>query len=174
MMSRELGDACILHYTWGPEIYNSRDEKVWEFDKRSYAGGQYAPGPRELVKLNHTPKWEPGLRLQSFFSEANQVTESGLALMQLLVDTFNAGVESLPTLPKGYTSLAEAQKAALPTEEARQLAQKVQAEIAAAEAAKQKGGQGRRSLAGAGGASGREEEMRDGGWWAMRQHLPRR
>lgn len=141
--NRELGDACILHYTWGPEVYNARGDKVWEFDKRSYAGGQYAPGPRELYKLNNTPRWEKGFHLQSFFSEANEVTESGLGLIQLLVDTFNAAVETLPTLPKGYTSLEEAQRAAMASEASKRMAEQVQAEIAREEEARKRG-QGRR------------------------------
>lgn len=105
-----------------------------QFDKRSYAGGQYAPGPRELIKLNMTPPYAPGMHLQSFFSEGNVVTENGLGLMRLLVETFNGAVDTLSVLPKGWTDLEAAKKAALPSEEAKKLADKVQAEIAREEA----------------------------------------
>ena len=104
-----LGDAAILHYTWGPII--SRDGvKLWEFDKRTYAGGQGAPGPVKLEKLPPPPAWTVGMRLQ-----ANEtVTPSGLALMALLVQTFNAAVESLPELPMGWTTREAAAEAARP------------------------------------------------------------
>jgi hypothetical protein len=36
-----LGNAFILHYTWGPEIFDKDDKKLWMFDKRAYGGGQY-------------------------------------------------------------------------------------------------------------------------------------
>jgi hypothetical protein len=50
-----------------------------------------------LKKLDMPPPWQPGMRLQ-----ANEtVTPDGLRLMALLVETFNAAVESLPLLPKG-------------------------------------------------------------------------
>lgn len=104
-----LGDAVILHYTWGP-IISVDGTVVWQFDKRSYAGGQGAPGPVKLERLPPTPPWRPGMRLQ-----ANEtVTRDGLALMALLVDTFNAAVDSLPELPEGFTSLEAAREAARP------------------------------------------------------------
>jgi hypothetical protein len=104
-----LGDAAILHYTWGPIV--SRDGTVlWSFDKRSYAGGQGAAGPVKLERLAIPPEWTPGMRLQ-----ANEtVTPSGMALMALLVDTFNAAVDSLPELPAGWATREEAAAAARP------------------------------------------------------------
>jgi hypothetical protein len=35
-----------------------------QFDKRTYCGGQYAPGPRRLERLPEPPVWEEGLHLQ--------------------------------------------------------------------------------------------------------------
>ena len=82
---RSLGLASILHYTWGPVVHNKSGAVVWEvraaalpshghclkharrgtqFDKRSYCGGQYAPGPRRLVRIPEPPVWEEGLHLQ--------------------------------------------------------------------------------------------------------------
>jgi hypothetical protein len=104
-----LGEAALLHYTWGP-IVSVAGKVLWQFDKRSYGGGQGAPGPVRLVKLDQPPPWREGMRLQ-----ANEtVTPDGLALMALLVDTFNAAVDSLTELPKGWTSLEAAQEAARP------------------------------------------------------------
>jgi hypothetical protein len=104
-----LGEAALLHYTWGPIV--SKDGVVlWSFDKRSYGGGQGAAGPVRLEKLKPTPEWQPGMRLQ-----ANEtVTQDGMALMSLLVDTFNAAVDSLPELPKGFSTREAAAEAARP------------------------------------------------------------
>ena len=61
-----------------------------------------------LQKLATPPAWQPGMRLQ-----ANEtVTPDGLRLMALLVEVFNAAVETLPLLPKGYTDRATAVAAA--------------------------------------------------------------
>jgi hypothetical protein len=35
-----------------------------QFDKRTYCGGQYAPGPRKLERVPEPPQWVEGLRLQ--------------------------------------------------------------------------------------------------------------
>jgi len=96
-----LGQAAILHYTWGPivSLWNGtvNGKVLWQFDKRTYQGGQGAEGPVVLKKLEMPPPWQPGMRLQ-----ANEtVTPDGLRLMALLVETFNAAVDSLPLLPKG-------------------------------------------------------------------------
>lgn len=128
----ELGDACILHYTWGPVIYNGTgfepSNLVWEFDKRTYTGGQYAPGPRALERIPEPPAWDPaaGLHLQKFFSNGAPVTPSGLELMRLFVHTFNAAVDSLPLLPAGWTDHAAAAAAALPSKASQELADRVQ------------------------------------------------
>jgi hypothetical protein len=104
-----LGDAAILHYTWGP-IVSHEGKVVWSFDKRSYGGGQGAEGPVRLQRLAVPPPWAPGMRLQ-----ANEtVTPSGMALMALLVDIFNSAVDALPELPVGWKSRAEAAEAARP------------------------------------------------------------
>ena len=104
-----LGLASILHYTWGP-IININGTVLWKFDKREYGGGQGSEGPVPLTKLPEPPKWQPGMRLQ-----ANEtVTPDGLDLMRLLVLTFNEAVDSLPLLPKGYTTREAAVQAARP------------------------------------------------------------
>jgi hydroxyproline O-arabinosyltransferase len=140
----ELGKAALLHYTWGPVIYNSSDALIWEFDKRSYCGGQYAIGPRLLEKIPEPPAWQQGLHLQSFFAIGNAITPSGLELMRLFVHTFNQAVEALPELPKGWSDRAAAEAAAKPSPESQVLADKVQAEIAAREEEKKKTQQGRK------------------------------
>ena len=105
--------AFLLHYTWGPEIYDAEENKLWVFDKRAYGGGQYQKGPYELTRLPDPPAWDPsrGLQLQSFF-QPRALTESKLALVKIMIDEINEAVDALPRVPKGFGSLEEAQKAA--------------------------------------------------------------
>ena len=105
-----LGEAFILHYTWGPEIYDGDDTKVWMFDKRQYGGGQYQRGPYELTRVPDPPSWDPtrGLQLQTFF-QPRALTESKLALIKTMIDEFNEAVDSLPRIPKGHKTLRDAQ-----------------------------------------------------------------
>ena len=109
----ELGNAFLLHYTWGPEIYDARDEKLWAFDKRAYGGGQYQKGPYPLTRLPDPPAWDPnaGLQLQTFF-QPRKLTQSKLALIKRMIDEFNDAVDKLPRIPKGFETLEEAQRAA--------------------------------------------------------------
>ena len=105
----ELGGAFILHYTWGPEIYDEDGTTMlWKFDKRAYGGGQYQRGPYELVKLEDPPAWKEGLKLQTFFSPRG-ISKSKLALIAMLITEINAAIDKLPRVPKGHGSLEEAQ-----------------------------------------------------------------
>ena len=106
-------NAFLLHYTWGPEIYDAHENKLWVFDKRAYGGGQYEKGPYELTRLPDPPEWDPsgGLQLQTFF-QPRALTESKLALIKIMIDEINQAVDALPRVPKGFKSLADAQKAA--------------------------------------------------------------
>lgn len=81
-----LGDAAILHYTWGPRI-SVNGTLVWSFDKREYGGGQFKDNIA-LTQLPLPPPWNPFMRLQ-----ANEtVTRGGLELMTLFVRNFNEAV----------------------------------------------------------------------------------
>ena len=105
----ELGNAYILHYTWGPEIYDKDDKFVWKFDKRSYGEGQYGQGPYILQEIPPPPEWDEskGLQLQDFF-RPRALTEKRLGLIKMLIDEFNVAVRALPKVPKGYNTIEEA------------------------------------------------------------------
>ena len=63
-----LGQAAILHYTWGPIVSvgeGAAKKVLWSFDKRSYQGGEASSGPTKIVKLEKPPPWQPGMRLQA-------------------------------------------------------------------------------------------------------------
>jgi hypothetical protein len=107
----ELGNAFILHYTWGPEIYDEKDAKIWEFDKRAYGGGQYKRGPYELTPIKEPPEWRFGLKLQTFF-QPRALSESKLELLRLMVSELNEAIGALGRVPKGFRDLAAAEAAA--------------------------------------------------------------
>lgn len=104
------GNAFILHYTWGPEIYDKSEKKLWMFDKRAYGGGQYMKGPYPLTKLPDPPAFDPavGLQLQNFF-HPRALSKSKLELIRTLVTEFNEAVEKCPRIPKGHTNLQVAE-----------------------------------------------------------------
>ena len=106
----ELGNAFILHYTWGSEIYDKNEEFIWKFDKRSYLEGQYGEGPYILQEIPPPPEWDDGakgLQLQTFF-KPRALTEKRLGLIKTLIDEFNHAVRSLSKIPKGYATIEEA------------------------------------------------------------------
>ena len=105
----ELGEAYILHYTWGSEIYDKNEKFIWKFDKRSYGEGQYQDGPMMLSEIPPPPKWDAdrGLQLQTFFAP-RKLTESRLGLIKKLIDEFNMAVRALPKIPTGFKTIEEA------------------------------------------------------------------
>ena len=105
----ELGEAYILHYTWGSEIYDKDEKFIWKFDKRSYGEGQYQDGPMILSEIPPPPKWDAdrGLQLQTFFAP-RKLTESRLGLIKKLIDEFNTAVRTLPKIPTGFKTIEEA------------------------------------------------------------------
>jgi len=75
-----LGDACIIHWTWGPQIYLD-GAIVWQYDKRSVRGNALTPIPE-------MPAWDPRMRLQ-----ANETVTPGIYdLLRLFQKTYNRGL----------------------------------------------------------------------------------
>jgi hypothetical protein len=81
-----LGDAIVIHYTWGP-IISINGTEVWRFDKRAYEGNS-----KNLVKIKSMPPWSDNMRLQA----GEVVTRSGYDLMLLEMLLFNRAVDDLP------------------------------------------------------------------------------
>ena len=96
-----LGEACIMHYTWGSIIKDRTETKLWEYDKRTYNGGQFNEGPYVLHTIDLPPEWDPmrGFHLQ----DGAMVTESGLGLIKLLIVSLNDAISKLPVLPLGFS-----------------------------------------------------------------------
>eukprot|EP00245_Coleochaete_scutata_P006796 TRINITY_DN21580_c0_g1_i1.p1 TRINITY_DN21580_c0_g1~~TRINITY_DN21580_c0_g1_i1.p1 ORF type:complete len:801 (+),score=219.38 TRINITY_DN21580_c0_g1_i1:188-2590(+) len=67
-----VGNAAIIHYTWGNVIKDDADNKIWEWDKRSYTDNELPP---------HIP---------------DPPTEKATELQLLLVKTLNEAIDNLP------------------------------------------------------------------------------
>lgn len=95
-----LGRGCLLHYTWGPIISDGDGVELWQFDKRQFRGGSGSSSVFTVLEEQPLPpKWDParGFKLQA----GEIVTEEGLGLMRLMVESFNEAVRSLPKFPEG-------------------------------------------------------------------------
>lgn len=78
-----LGDAAIIHYTWGPRIRINGTE-LWTFDKREYGGGQFQANI-PLKQIPNLPPWNPNMRLQA----EEEVTRGVYDVLALFVREFN-------------------------------------------------------------------------------------
>lgn len=78
-----LGDAIILHWTWGPRI-SINGSVVWELDKRGYDGVS-------MPYVPPMPHWDPLMRLQA----GEVVEKSRYELMRLLAETWNSLIDDL-------------------------------------------------------------------------------
>ena len=83
-----IGQASLMHYTWGTTIKNSKNEQVWSFDKRSYTGTS-----SKLIKIPPMPKWdaEKGYKLQD--DKIRQ--ESQYEVIRKMVEIFNEAVDAI-------------------------------------------------------------------------------
>ncbi len=83
-----IGQASLMHYTWGTTIKNSKNEKVWSFDKRSYTGTS-----SKLIKIPPMPKWdaEKGYKLQ----DDKIIQESQYEVIRKMVEIFNEAVDAI-------------------------------------------------------------------------------
>jgi len=83
-----IGQASLMHYTWGSIIKDKDGEVVWEFDKRSYRGSY-----NDLRKIDAMPDWDPerGFKLQ----DDQVMQESQFEVLRKMVEVFNGAVDAL-------------------------------------------------------------------------------
>ena len=88
-----MGEAPIMHYTWGSIISNSSGEEVWRFDKREYGEEWHELNP---PRLPEPPPYEPeaGWRLQDKVA----VTEDLRNTLFLMIHTMNEAIDKLKPL----------------------------------------------------------------------------
>ena len=83
-----IGQASLMHYTWGTTIKNSANEEVWSFDKRSYRGTS-----SDLIRLPSVPEWDAskGYKLQ----DEKIIQQSQYEVIRKMVDIFNEAVDAI-------------------------------------------------------------------------------
>jgi len=86
-----IGEAVLMHYTWGANIKNSAGEQVWTFDKRAYHGSS-----ANLVKIALMPAWDAtkGFKLQ----DEKIIQESQYHVLETMVQIFNEAVDAVRPL----------------------------------------------------------------------------
>jgi hypothetical protein len=89
----KMGEAPIMHYTWGSIISNSSGDEVWRFDKREYGEEWHEVNP---PRLPEPPPYEPeaGWRLQDKVA----VTEDLRNTLFLMIRTMNEAIDGLKPL----------------------------------------------------------------------------
>mmetsp|Transcript_1119 Transcript_1119/g.3930 ORF Transcript_1119/g.3930 Transcript_1119/m.3930 type:complete len:639 (+) Transcript_1119:116-2032(+) len=123
----QLGEAAMLHYTWGALVYTvNGNQKIWEFDKRLAWGGQNAPSPRKMEIIPRPPDFDPKepLRLQ----DNMQITRARLNMLHVLTSDLNLAIAALPDkqIPQGFPDAKTAHVASLPSKEVKALVNKMQ------------------------------------------------
>eukprot|EP00899_Mesostigma_viride_P002880 jgi/Mesvir1/12593/Mv17923-RA.1 len=144
-----MGDAAMIHYTWGAEVYNRTNDDppkyhmVWTWDKRTYMGGQYhSPTSFALARLPDLPPWAPNaLFLQEWFQH-QAVTKDLWDTLNLEKEAFNRAVDEINAfqdgLPRGFNTVEAAVEVGKPSPIAVQARQEVERREREAKEAKAK------------------------------------
>lgn len=81
-----IGQASLMHYTWGAIVSDKDDKKLWSFDKREYQGRWDS-----LRKIETPPPWEAerGFKLQ----DGKVMQESQYKILQEMIEIFNSAID---------------------------------------------------------------------------------
>ncbi|KAL3161193.1 hypothetical protein ABBQ38_009560 [Trebouxia sp. C0009 RCD-2024] len=94
-----LGQAAMLHYTWGTVFQNSSGAKIWEFDKRVYTDQSMVITP-PAVPL--PPPYDPQYKLQ----DGKPVTQELYDTLTAMFKQMNDAINSLSPLTPAKTAAA--------------------------------------------------------------------
>lgn len=85
-----IGQASLMHYTWGAIVSDKDDKKLWSFDKREYQGRWDS-----LRKIETPPPWEAerGFKLQ----DGKVMQESQYKILQEMIEIFNSAIDVILT-----------------------------------------------------------------------------
>lgn len=83
-----IGQASVMHYTWGAIISDKTGAEVWQFDKRQYRGTWDS-----LVRIPALPPWDADreFRLQ----DKKRIQKSQYEVLEKMVDIFNRAVDEV-------------------------------------------------------------------------------
>jgi hypothetical protein len=83
-----IGQASVMHYTWGSIISNKDDKEVWRFDKREYSGAWDS-----LKKLDPLPAWDAEQKFK--LQDKKRIQKSQYEVLGKMVEVFNEAVDAV-------------------------------------------------------------------------------
>jgi hypothetical protein len=89
----DLGDAAMMHYTWGSIITDKDGQEVWRFDKREFTDEKWEKNPEKLPEV---PPYDAdaGWKLQ----DGVPVTSDLRDTLNLMMKTMNEAIKELQPL----------------------------------------------------------------------------
>ena len=89
-----VGDAAMMHYTWGSIINDKNGKELWRFDKREYTDDKWEKNPDKLPEV---PLFDAnaGWKLQ----DGVVVTSDLRDTLNMMMTTMNEAIEQLKPLP---------------------------------------------------------------------------
>lgn len=121
-----LGEACLAHYTWGAFVHRGK-AKVWSWDKREYANGQYGDQPARLLEIPPMPAFDEGFVTQ----DGVPWSRGKFELYREFTEHFNAAVREINAVnggvPLGFATWEEAAEASKPSAAAWEARKRVKA-----------------------------------------------
>ncbi|KAL4517798.1 hypothetical protein Ndes2526B_g02196 [Nannochloris sp. 'desiccata'] len=89
----DIGDAAIMHYTWGNIISDKDGKEVWRFDKREYTDDKWEKNPEKLPEV---PLYDAdaGWKLQ----DGVEVTLNLRDTLTMMIKTMNEAIKKLQPL----------------------------------------------------------------------------
>eukprot|EP00898_Chlorokybus_atmophyticus_P003483 jgi/Chlat1/4135/Chrsp269S03965 len=127
---RRTGEAAMMHYTWGTEMYTRSGPAdkyeytmIWTFDKRSYMKGEYHNTNFKLGRIPELPEWQPETYFLQEWFRHEPVKKDLMDILRLEASIFNEAVDIINAenngLPKGFTTFEAAFQASEPGDVAR-------------------------------------------------------
>ena len=83
-----IGQASVMHYTWGAIISDKTGAEVWKFDKREYVGTW-----NSLVRIPPLPPWDVDKEFQ--LQDKKRIQKSQYEVLEKMVDIFNRAVDDV-------------------------------------------------------------------------------
>jgi hypothetical protein len=83
-----IGQASVIHYTWGAIISDKTGAEVWKFDKREYVGTW-----NSLVRIPPLPPWDADKEFQ--LQDKKRIQKSQYEVLEKMVDIFNRAVDDV-------------------------------------------------------------------------------
>ncbi len=90
---RAVGNAALMHYTWGSVITDNDGKEVWKFDKREYTEEKWERCPEKLPEV---PRYDAngGWKLQDGVLVTSELRDT----LALMINTMNEAIGEMKPL----------------------------------------------------------------------------